>query len=106
MPRSCEKGARGRFEEAGTTTDEQGRTLAYNNMGRLAEVEQGGNTLSTYTYDVQGCTSAAGAGCAGVANAQGQRTRKVTPSGTTVFHYDLAGNLISETTETGTPIRD
>jgi YD repeat-containing protein len=71
------------------TTDEQGRSLTYNNMGRLAEVQQGATTLATYLY-----------------NAQGQRTRKVTPSWTTVYHYDLAGNLISETDSGGTPIRD
>ncbi len=64
------------------------------------------NAFATYSYDVQGCTSAASAGGAGAANAQGQRTRKVTPSGSVVYHYDLAGNLISETTDTGTPIRD
>jgi RHS repeat-associated protein len=95
------------YDAAGNLiTDEQGRSLTYNNIGRLSEVQQGGNTLATYTYDVQGCTSVAGAGCAGATNAQGQRTRKVTPSGTVVYHYDLAGNLIAETTATGAPIRD
>jgi RHS repeat-associated protein len=76
-------------------------------MGRLSEVRGSGATLvAAYAYDVQGCTSAAGAGGAGAANAQGQRARKVTPSRTVVYHYDLAGNLISETTATGAPIRD
>ncbi len=78
------------YDAAGNLiTDEQGRTYTYNNVGRLSEVKQGTNTLATYVY-----------------NAQGQRTRKVTPSGTTVYHYDLAGNLMSETTGTGAPIRD
>lgn len=59
-------------------------------MGRLSEVrDSSGTLLAAYTY-----------------NAQGQRTRKVTSQGTTVYHYDLAGNLISETQADGTPIRD
>jgi len=65
------------------------RTFEYNNAGRLWKVYTGGQLTATYTY-----------------NAQGQRTRKVTSSGTTIYHYDLSGTLLSETTETGAPIRD
>ncbi|SFL83837.1 YD repeat-containing protein [Nitrosomonas communis] len=38
-------------------------------------------------------------------NTHGLRTTMVTPDGTTVFHYDLNGQLIAETTETGSLIR-
>lgn len=38
-------------------------------------------------------------------NAHGLRTTKVAPNGTTVFHYDLHGQLIAETTESGGLIR-
>jgi hypothetical protein len=32
----------------------------------------------------------------------GQRVQKVTPAANTVFHYDLAGKLIAETTDGAT----
>jgi RHS repeat-associated protein len=76
------------------------RTFTYNQAGRLAEVRQGGVLLASYTY-----------------NANGQRSRKtLTPQGaqalglpavalTIVFHYDTSGNLLAETSSSGTPIR-
>ncbi len=76
------------------------RTFTYNQAGRLAEVRQGGVLLASYTY-----------------NANGQRSRKtLTAQGaaalglpatalTIVFHYDLSGNLLAETSGSGTPIR-
>jgi len=78
-------------DPAGNRTRDQGgnRSFEYNNAGRLWKVYTGGQLTATYTY-----------------NAQGQRTRKVTSSGTTVYHYDLNGTLLSETTETGAPLRD
>ncbi len=76
---------------AGNHTSDNGgnRTFEYNNGGRLFKVYEGSTLIATYTY-----------------NYQGQRTRKVTPTGTTVYHYDLNGSLISETDELGAPIRD
>jgi len=72
------------------TSDQNGnRTFEYNHAGRLFKMYESGTLIATYTY-----------------NYQGQRTRKVTASGTTVYHYDLNGSLISETDELGTPIRD
>jgi len=78
-------------DAAGNRISDQGgnRTFEYNNAGRLLKVYEGSTLNAEYVY-----------------NAQGQRTRKITPSGITVYHYDLAGNVISETTETGSPIRD
>jgi RHS repeat-associated protein len=66
----------------------------YSNAGRLSEIRREGwnpTTLNAYTY-----------------NAQGLRTRKVTllfrkvpTHETTVYHYDLNGNIIAETREDG-----
>jgi len=52
-------------------------------------VYENGLLIVTYTY-----------------NALGQRTRKGTSNGTTVYHYDLNGQLIAETTSSGVAIRD
>ena len=72
------------------TSDQNGnRTFEYNNTGRLHKVYQNGTLVATYTY-----------------NHQSQRTRKITPGGTTIYHYDQNGNLISETDGSGNPIRD
>ena len=78
-------------DAAGNRTSDHGgnRSFEYNNAGRLWKVYEGGQLKATYTY-----------------NAMGQRTRKVTANGTTVYHYDLNGNLIEETTETGEAKRD
>jgi len=71
-------------------SDQNGaRIFEYNNAGRLFKVYENGSLIATYSY-----------------NYQGQRTRKVTTSGTTVYHYDLNGSLISETDELGAPMKD
>jgi RHS repeat-associated protein len=79
------------YDAAGNmTSDYSGnRTFDYNNAGRLWKVYEGGQLIATYTY-----------------NAMGQRTRKVTATGTTLYHYDLGGNLIAETSETGETRRE
>ncbi len=69
--------------------DGQGNTYTYNNAGRLSQVFSNGALVATYIY-----------------NFEGQRTRKVTSQGTTIYHYDMNGNLISETNANGTLIRD
>ncbi len=77
------------LDAAGNTlSDAAGRSFSYNAAGRLAQVVKAGAILGTYTY-----------------NYQGQRTRKVNFAGTTVYHYDLAGNLIAETNAQGEPIK-
>lgn len=60
----------------------------YNNAGQLSEARLSGMLQASYLY-----------------NAQGQRTRKSTASGTTVYHYDLKGRLIGETRSDGTMLR-
>ena len=65
------------------TSDNNGaRTFNYNNAGRLWQVYENSALVATYTY-----------------NAVGQRTRKVTDQGTTFYHYDLNGKVISESTD-------
>jgi RHS repeat-associated protein len=76
------------------TNDGSGRNYVYNQAGRLAQVLQGTTLVASYTY-----------------NYQGQRSRKVTtgaaPQGvqTVVYHYDVQGHLIAETSANGTPLR-
>jgi len=73
------------LDAAGNTlTDAEGRSFTYNATGRLSQVSRNGATAGSYIY-----------------NFQGQRTHRVTGRGTTVYHYDLAGNLIEETNAQG-----
>lgn len=68
-----------------TTADQSGsRVFSYNQGGRLVSVTAGGNTVGSYSYDYQG-----------------RRSSKVTGSGSTLFHFDLDGNLIAETDSNG-----
>jgi RHS repeat-associated protein len=76
-------------DNAGNTTNDGTYTYVYNNDGHLHQVLQGTTVIATYTY-----------------NHQRQRTRKVTANGTTLFHYDLEGNLIAETQANGTPLKE
>ncbi|MFO0447125.1 MAG: hypothetical protein ACK52I_00290, partial [Pseudomonadota bacterium] len=78
------------------------RTLrfAYNQAGRLSQVFSGTTLLASYTYLASGlrarkALTAAGAQAAGLGNS---------PL-TLVYHYDLRGQLIAETSASGTPIR-
>lgn len=68
-----------------------------------------GNTLSdgvnTYTYSDRGRLSAVNANQYAV-NGSGQRVKKTTPQGTTLFVYDEAGHLIGEYTDTKKTIRE
>lgn len=75
------------LDAAGNTVNDGTYTYAYNNAGQLQSVSQGA-ALGSYVY-----------------NHQRQRTQKTTAAGTTVSHYDLAGNLIAETLANGTPLR-
>jgi YD repeat-containing protein len=56
---------------------------------------------ASFTYDVRGRMVSANTTLGLVQytiNSLGQRVRKVTPTETTIFHYDTAGKLIAETT--------
>jgi RHS repeat-associated protein len=73
------------LDAAGNTTSDGARSYSYHQAGTLGAV----TGIATYRY-----------------NAQRQRTRKVMGSEATVYHYDLAGNLIAETRVDGSLIRD
>ncbi|MDJ0710061.1 MAG: RHS repeat-associated core domain-containing protein [Woeseiaceae bacterium] len=65
------------------------RTYGYSDANRLNEVKDSGVTAATYVH-----------------NALGQRTKKSVGSSTTIFLYDLAGNLLAEHDAYGGLIRD
>ena len=69
------------LDAAGNTTSiNNGKwTYTYNNQGRLSTVSKQGQLKGTYTY-----------------NARGQRIIKTVKDKTTVYLYDLQGNLINE----------
>ncbi len=71
-----------------TTQDNLSYNYTYDAAGRLKEARSGKTLKGTYTY-----------------NHQHQRTRKVAGKTTTVYHYGLNGEILAETTPTGTLIR-
>lgn len=62
------------------TQDCPARQMEYDEQNRLARVKSGGATVAEYRY-----------------NALGQRTHKITTTGTTTFLYDPSGQLLEET---------
>ncbi len=77
------------LDPAGNTTqDHLNYNYVYYANGTLKEARAGTKLVGTYTY-----------------NHRFQRTRKVAGNATTVYHHDLEGRLIAETTNTGTLIR-
>jgi RHS repeat-associated protein len=59
-------------------------TYVYDLSNQLIRVLDNSNQVAEYTY-----------------NGVGQRIKKVTPTETRIFHYDLWGHLIAETNQTG-----
>ncbi len=78
------------LDAAGNTLSDQNgkRKFEYGQSGRLFKAYKERKLVATYLY-----------------NAQGLRTQKQTKKDTTVYHYDLAGKLLAETTERGSLIR-
>jgi len=75
------------YDPAGHLLDDgRGRTFAYNAAGRLKEVRVDDILVASYKY-----------------NYRGQRTHKITPPGTTLYHYDAQGHLIQTGDPGGTP---
>jgi RHS repeat-associated protein len=75
------------YDPAGQLLDDgRGRSFAYNAAGRLKEVRVNNALVASYKY-----------------NYQGLRTHKITPQGTTLYHYDIQGHLIQTTDQVGTP---
>jgi RHS repeat-associated protein len=73
------------YDAAGNTTAHGSYTYAYNLRGLLTNIYAAGTQRAGYRY-----------------NHQHQRTQKLADT-TTVYHYDLAGNLILETTDASQP---
>ena len=67
----------------GSITDKVGATFNYDARGRMVSAN---TAIGLVTYTI---------------NSLGQRVRKVTPTETTVFHYDLGGKLIAESITAG-----
>ena len=65
-----------------TLVDQDGRQYSYNDVGRIEKIEQGSSILGEYVY-----------------GADQLRSRKTVNGIRTVFHYDLAGNMLSESNE-------
>ena len=66
--------------------------------------------VNAYTYDVQGCASAVGAGCAEAATGgacgggtNAVKTVALSTDGTRIYCYDADGNLISDNCEKCVP---
>ena len=76
-------------DAAGNRSTENTRTYTYNQNNRMIQASDGATNLGQYTY-----------------NALGQRATKTESTVTTVYHYDLAGNLIAETQNDGTLISE
>jgi YD repeat-containing protein len=66
----------------GSITDKGSANFSYDARGRMVSAN---TAIGLVQYTINGL---------------GQRVRKVTPTATTVFHYDLAGKLIAEATTT------
>ncbi len=72
------------YDFNGNTTAENARQYIYNQNQRLIQAVEGQTVLGEYVY-----------------NGKGQRVKKTTASGTTIFHYDLKGHIMAESTDAG-----
>ena len=72
------------IDPAGNMTSAGSKSYIYNQNNRLIEAREGAAVLGNYTY-----------------NANGQRIIKTTADGTVILHYDIAGNIIGESTPGG-----
>ena len=76
------------YDAAGNTTQAGGTTFTFDASNRLSQTNTGGQA-ATYTY-----------------NGQGARVLKTLGGETTVFHYDLSGQLLAEADAEGHPLRE
>ena len=72
------------YDANGNITSANNRTFVYDLSNRLIRVEDNAVTIAEYVY-----------------NALNQRIKKILPTETRIFHYDLQGHLIAETTSSG-----
>jgi RHS repeat-associated protein len=105
------------LDAAGNTlSDGSGRTFSYNAAERLQQAALNGTVVASYAYRANGrraralmsTANTAGPGCKPKKKPPKKPKPKCAPGvpGTAVYHYDLTGNLIGETTEIGEPITD
>jgi len=73
----------------GNTVSDGTHIFHYDALNRITSVEEGGITTAEYAYD-----------------AHNHRVKKIVSGTVTLYQYDLSGNLIGETTEDGSPLRD
>lgn len=72
------------YDNNGNTTNENTRQYIYNQNQRLIKVTENGTTKGEYVY-----------------NGNGQRVKKTANNQTTIFHYDLGGQMIAESSAAG-----
>lgn len=77
------------YGATGNVSSNGSRSYVYNRSQRLVQVNQGGGLLASYRY-----------------NAHGQRVRKQAGGKITHFHYDLQGQLLAETDQSGVLVRE
>ena len=73
------------YDNNGNTVVDNQREFVYNQNQRLIRALEGTTVLGEYVY-----------------NAKGQRVKKTVGEQTTLYHYDLQGNLIAESAADGT----
>ena len=76
------------IDASGNTTMIGSRSFAYSEGGRLIQASNVGAVVGSYVY-----------------RADGLRAAKTASSATTLFHWDVDGNLLEETTTTGVAVR-
>jgi RHS repeat-associated protein len=77
------------YDNNANTVSANNRTYVYDSSNQLIEVWDDTNQIAGYTY-----------------NGAGQRIKKWTSSETRIFHYDLKGHLIAETSQGGAMIAE
>jgi RHS repeat-associated protein len=77
------------YDSNGNITGDGTLTFTFDQNNQLIEVEQGANSIAEYAY-----------------NGLGQRVIKQAGANTTVYHYDLDGQLIAESLLDGTMTRE
>ncbi|MBI5639953.1 MAG: RHS domain-containing protein [Nitrospirae bacterium] len=75
------------YDSNGNTIAENGRQYVYNQNQRLIKTAEASSTLGDYVY-----------------NANGQRAKKVAGGVTTVYHFNVGGQLIGESDNSGNVI--
>lgn len=81
----------------------------YDAQNRLATATGPSSTLPTpmmLNWDLAGRLATSSDGASYRYDGQNRRVQKVEPTGTTLYHYDIAGHVIAETNSIGMKLRD